>query len=688
MFAARVGVIAVLALACGGVAAHARPRAAPSTDEMTLAPPPVDPLGPEVARGWYLWRTGQDQAAIAFAAQLVADHPTSLSAHELNAAMQVVAGNGASLEAQYREWWGAAPADPIRRVALGFAVTFRHAEAGTWCDDVSSLLAKVIDGDEHYFATVADRERERRCTGATGHADAEFIRFSRVPGSRGWADGMLARMDAGYIKEDLPDALAEVWAQSPERVDRAGALWSDRIAGPSKAGARKAANQALKAAAEASDPVLVHAAAVGYAIALADKDAEQARARLRTLDAAADPTLVRTTADVADPPIYGEIDLCTRNPDFAAASECIAHLELPDAGSAAAYAWYQRRLLAEQLHRPDEVYAAARAAHVADPTVRFHARQFARMSLDHLDNPDDVALGLSAIEVALAGVVPEAFLAGGGIETVPESQRASLARELEVRGELLRASGRAADAIADLVRVRVLQPTPRHQLLVGIALAEAGRGDEAALELAYGLAKEVDDTKTISLARDALRPLAVGWLPTGVNGMIAAAKRPIGEEGGPAHPLVGAQLTDPALLPDPPPAPADPKARPTPPGIRVVVTWASWAPASLESLSRVATIAAKYADQGVTAVALGVDAADVRFPGDPDPNAAPGAPAVEPIAIAHRHAGPSAMRGLKSVALPTVVVVDGKGTVVAALSPYDRGSLDLETALDGLLPKP
>jgi hypothetical protein len=44
------------------------------------------------------------------------------------------------------------------------------------------------------------------------------------------------------------------------------------------------------------------------------------------------------------------------------------------------------------------------------------------------------------------------------------------------------------------------------------------------------------------------------------------------------------------------------------------------------------------------------------------------------------------MRTLRSVALPSVVVLDGRGQVTAALSPYDRGSLDLEQALDAILP--
>lgn len=617
----------------------------------------------DVAKGWYLWRTGQSDAAAALASEIIAREPGSLAAHALNTAMQVVAGNGASVEAGYREWWGELPDDPVRRVALAWALTLRRTEKGAWCDEVVTLVSKVPEGEAHYWATLADQQRELRCTGQSDHAEAELRRLAKEPDGLGFAEGVLAKLDAGYIKPELPDELEQVWTDAPYRVDRAGVLWKDSVSGPAKAAAKRVASRALDAAVASSDPVRVHAALVAYQVAEDKKQVAMAQARLKQLDPAADPLLVRSVDDVADPEIYTAIDACTRGLDAAMGLSCIDALGLPESGAIAAWAHYQRRRLNEGLSRSDAAYASARAAWQADPTHRFHARSFVRKALER---NEDLALALEAADGVLFGRLPD------DVATIEPALRPGLARDLDHRGQLLRLTGRPEEALADLSLAETLAHTPLRQLLVGIALAEAGRGDEAAPKLAYALTVAHADTARVTEARDALQALAKGWQAGGLQAMIdAAARTPKDEQ--PTHPLVGQKLVDAALLPAPvPPDPAAPKgAKAPPPGVRVIAVWASWVPESVASLDRLSTLSTQYREQGVTFVALDVDPTAVPPP--------------EGLALETRYGGPAVLRQLRSVTLPTVIVVDGKGTVVAGLSPYDRGGLGLEKVLDGMV---
>ncbi|MEQ1505637.1 MAG: hypothetical protein ABMB14_25615, partial [Myxococcota bacterium] len=573
----------------------------------TPAAAPADDVGSDVARGWYLWRTGQEPAARTLAAELAAAHPDALEVHRLHTALEVAAGDGASVEAAYREWWGEAPNDPVRRTALALVLSWRHAAAGGWCDEVTELIAKVGTGEAHYWATLADRQRELRCTGQTGHADAELRRIQTTGGAAegfGWADGVLARLDAKYIKDDLPADLERVWTDAPHRLDRAGVLWVDGVSGPGKAAARRVANQALDRALAGSDPVVVHAALYAYTTAADDKGVAAATERLRALDPAADPSVIRSVDDVRDPPVYDQIDRCAEAPLAADGLSCIGALTVPESGAIAAYAHYVRRLLAESVGRADEAYAEARAAHLAEPTHRFHARTFARLALGRSEDLQAAAMAMDEVlrdrtSTRIAGAAPT----GASPEQAAAFASAS-ARDYELRGRLLRKTGDGGRALSDLRLAQTLGPTPVRTLLVGLALADIDHRDEAALALAYGMRTAVDDTAVVAEARATLGTLSAGWLAgrSGPQDMIdAAARVPGAEDRGPPSSLIGKPWPDPALLPT---APADAKT----PGIRVVATWASWVPASVAALERWSGIGGKYRDQGVTVVALAVDA--------------------------------------------------------------------------------
>ncbi|MEZ4236258.1 MAG: hypothetical protein R3F59_08880 [Myxococcota bacterium] len=339
---------------------------------------------------------------------------------------------------------------------------------------------------------------------------------------------------------------------------------------------------------------------------------------------------------------------------------CLDALTLPASGSVAAHAAYQRALLAQATSQPDVALEATRAAHAAEPELRFYARRLARLVQERGEASPELlseAIDAAAVAVGEGEVAAEA----------PERLRRQAASDRELRGQLLLAAGRAEEALPDLRAAYALQPTPARQLRVGLALAGAGHADEAGLELARGLAVELDDTATIAKARDALRPIAEGWLPGGMKAMIAAAGRSVDDEVQPAHPLVGRAVTDAALLPTPPQGAGAPPA-----SAQVVVLWDPRFPASQTALERIAAIAAKYGPRGVVSVALDVGGDEADWP--------------EGVTLEHRHAGPGAMRALQTVALPTVLVLDGKGRVAAGPSPYDPTTLDVETALDAVVP--
>lgn len=607
----------------------------------------------DVARGWYLWQTGQDRAAAELAAAVAAEAPTDPAAIRLNVAMAVVAGEGAAIEASVREWWSTDPADPVRRVALAYVLAQRHVAKGGWCDEVAALVRPVTEGELRYHATLADRQRELRCAGTTDHADAELRRIA-AEGGAGWEDGILAKVDAGYVKPEMPDELERLWTEHPYRIDRAGALWAEDVGGPGKAAAKRIASRFLDDAVESDDPVLVHKALLAWRSAGEDKKADEAAARLRELDPAADPALVRTLDAVSDPPEYAAIHQCVTGYDAGEALKCLDRVVVPASGALASTWHEQRRRVLDYTGKADEAYAEARAAWQADPDLRYAARLFAKQALAR---GADLDLASAASEAVLAGRIPAEGVAAVGPDLAP-----ALANDLDLRAAILRKAGQGPLAVEIATLASTLAPTPARRVRFGMALAAAGRADEAVLPLAYGLASLVDDTALVTEGRDVLAPIAKAWGTT-VGQMIDDASLTPGSKGAPS-PLVGRPFADPTLLPEP----ADPKK----PGVRVVALWAAWSPDVRPALDRLAGIAKHYAEKGVQVRAVSVDAAPL--PAD--------------LALAGAPGGPAALKAAGTVALPTVVVVDAKGKVAAVLPAWDRRSLDLEKAVDALLPAP
>jgi tetratricopeptide (TPR) repeat protein len=603
----------------------------------------------DVARGWYLWRVGRDTEAWEVARDASVAEPDDWATFQLLAAMEIVRGAGPSLEIAVREQWGQAPADPVQRTRLATVVALRNVGPGPHCDEVTTLVSRVPDGEAHTWATFADRQRELRCEGTTDHADAELRRLLDA-GATGWADGVLAKVDARYFKSDLPPELERLWAEQPERLDRAGAVFHENVSGPGRNAAQRVTEQALEQAAESDDPVLVYAALVAYRTAAMDKKAEAALAHLRTLDPHADATLARSLDDVADPPIYRDIAECSRR-ELNAALVCLDGLTAPE-GPATAALQFQRRAVLESLRRPDEAHAAAREAWQADPTNRTYARWFVKSAVAR---QQDAELAAQAIEVAIPPIATTA-----APDTVQQEKRAPLAADLDLRTQVFRLAGRAPEAIEGQRYALALAPTPERRLLLGLVLADAGAADEALLQLSHGLVKAQDDTARISAARDALALLAKPRKSTVALLVAEAGREPGAVEN---HPLLGKVFAVPegwlaAPVEGAKPAPA------------VLVTWSTIEADWSAMLDRVEGLAALYGKDGVRFGVLGLDPT------------APGLPA--DLALHTAQPGPAAATTVQSIALPTVLVLDAKGKVLQVFAPWDSEKLDLEKTLDGL----
>jgi hypothetical protein len=206
---------------------------------------------------------------------------------------------------------------------------------------------------------------------------------------------------------------------------------------------------------------------------------------------------------------------------------------------------------------------------------------------------------------------------------------------------------------------------------LGLGLDATGLGDDAALVLAAALADPHDDTALVSRARLALDALARDRHPGGLAGALAEAAAPLGGGVDKKHPLLGAAMpVGPWTLPAAATKPA-PDA-PPPPTATVVMTWAAWREPSAAALGRLSGLAERYAARGVRVVAVDVG----RDAGAALPEAR-----FEAV-----RGSAAAMRALRLIALPSVVIADAKGVVREVLPGYDSLSLELEEALDPLLP--
>ncbi|MEN0067955.1 MAG: hypothetical protein AAGA48_37845 [Myxococcota bacterium] len=623
-------------------------------------------LTEDVSRGWYLWETGRDAEAATLSKKLIRKHPDALPAVGLYAAMQVEASRGASIEATYREVFSQDPADPQGRVALAYAITFRHDAAATykrangvpWCDEVEDLLKTVVDGEEHAWAVIAEREAEVRCRGTTSHADAELVRLSRNVNSPVWADGILARADAGYIRPELAELIEVMWGLYPDRLDRAPELFKQSASGPARGRARRVTKKALAFAAESSEPTWVWATIKAYRELGWEAEANEAQAHLLRLDPEAKLDLNRDRHTIHDPEAYGEIDACFAQPSETDIRTCSEALPETDVPAVAAYLHYRRFLALRAFGDEGAALKQAMAAHRAEPNLVSYARAVVvgALALKAFDETTET-VGRSAVDSLLA-TPPDT-------EEMTSTRARRWSRDLELGARLMERLGNVSRA-ADLYRRSfTLDPTAPRRLRLGIALADAKQPAAAVLHLTRGIVEAMDEPELIRRARQRLDSLAPLWGRTNANAILREA---IGGKGN-ANPLLGEVLD------------ADTWGWPeltSKPAVRLVVVWGElFEPRGHrhEILRNVNAYAAQNKD--VSAVALDVGIRKATWPGG--------------VRMPHFSGGPLPAQSLQLVTLPTVLVLDGDERLKAVLSPFghdDDATVELVDAVDAVREAP
>ena len=162
-------------------------------------------LDDDVARGWYLWSTGQPEAAYEIADRVGLEGAQG-AVWPFVLGMAVERGQGPSVEAELRDRWSEQRDDPNTRIGLAWAITLRRQGEGTWCDEVATLLKPIHEGMDRYWATRAGMAREQRCVGSTEHGEAQLRRIA-LAGEGPTADAAFGTLRQGYFKVDFPDQL-------------------------------------------------------------------------------------------------------------------------------------------------------------------------------------------------------------------------------------------------------------------------------------------------------------------------------------------------------------------------------------------------------------------------------------------------------------------------------------------------
>jgi len=599
------------------------------------------PLDDDIARGFYLWETGRDAEATELAREIWLAHPDVPDAIELYAATQVAAGRGASLEAELRERLGRDTTDPLARVGLAWGLAYRHAKPGAWCDEAMSLVRSVQDDEAHAWATLAEREIEVRCKGTTDHADAELARLAADPDSPAWADGILARVESGYIRSELAEAASEVWDTAPEHLYRAAALWRDHVSGPSRRRARREAKQALAFAAESARPVWVWAALRAYRELGWEDEIAETEAHLARIDPGVDLELERDLHAITDPEAYAKIEECFDGDIESEIRACSAALESAETDAVRAYLHYRRFLALRAFDDFVPALDEAIAAFEADPTLLSYARSVVSVALDVEADVIDETRGESvarAMERLIANE-PEVERAGSTVAR-------RWARDLLLAARLTERSGDPSRAASLYLRSFGFDPSPARRLELGRALADSRQSASAVLHLTRGLVEAMEVPDLIRAARDRLDALAPQWGRGDANDILQEA---IGAPG-PDSPLQGE-----ILEPDSWSWPADEGPSPT---VRLVVLWGELFEESERRYAALKTVA-QYASQhdDVSAFAVDVGIRKASFPED--------------IELAHRSSGPLPVQSLRIVTVPSVLVLDAEYRLRDVISPFE-----------------
>ncbi len=642
-------------------------------------------LGADLEQGWYLADSGRGEEGVRIAAEALAADPDDLDAHRLYIWSLVrTVRDGPPIEAQYRAWVDAEPDNPTARVALATLLSWRHDDAGPWCQEVAALVDPLpADDNARFMALRARYEAGRYCEFEQVKDRQVIIALSAATAeARGY--GLQLRFLNEPVDEALVKDLAAFYAERPRELRYAAALWGVEPEGPQLDQARADAIDAARAALSSEDPVQVHAAL--HVFKAADDITGVAASAKRCQELDPDWKGPRQAASIqaqwalrkTQPwsPLMTKIDRARRKAIAGVAVRELKALEdrVPEAGLTRAYYQEALGMALERAGKDKQALQAYYDGWQAEPANGSMANTYAYSAALQ---QRDLGQALEAINTALIEVTaydPQSDPSIDGYDAWTDKMAHLTAARLDTRAWILHLLGHDEAAAADLRRVLMVarESEPIFHLHLGLVYVELGLEGPALEHLGRGLAMGPSDEPELELAaREAAEQLyaAQRWAPGGLDTWLGS-RLPDTFQGEaplpPDHLNVGMTFPDLTIQVD-----GEDHTLSDFDGIRVIDIWASTCDACLDTLDPLNDLADAYQDKGVQVFLLSVDDKPWMVK-----NFWQDAP---PREFSVAWAGRDALQELEVPGMSTIFVIDGEGTILACL-PRFRGCCDSRLA--------
>jgi thiol-disulfide isomerase/thioredoxin len=635
-------------------------------------------------RTWYLAETSRIEEALAATAQLLQDDPSDVGAHRLYAWLHTKALRDApGAEALYREWLVQQPGNDAARIVLANQLRWQNRHPGEWCAEAEDLLAQPPTAlQDVYWAQRALYEIRQVCPGDQ-HAPRLAVEKlgEQLPEARAY--GLRLQLEDQQIDRELAAELEAFMLEQPWRLTYAGNLWKMRGEGVDQA--RDAALAQAQRGLDSGDPLLVESARRVYRYADEQEKLLEAEERLIQLDPAYERNQFQFEGNVQwvsrpDPEAYETLfafraAIRGQRPKRAIAMARDFEDRLEASGPERAQFYTRMVELYAAAGKPMLALEATRQAWLAQPDDPYLANDFAyRAATAGLHLEQALEASEAAVQ-AMAAYDPRGAHPAQSYEDWLAQSADHAAAFSDTHGWVLYRLGRHEEAAGVLRRAILLAHSPdaAHHLHLGLAYDALDDAQGALLHLGRGMALADGDDR--DLERQAYKRLvalyqAHRWAPGGVEAWIALQAPDGGsaehgqaaeaEAGSASRLRIGEVLADLGFEQD-----GVQRSLSELEGVRVVDLWATWCGPCVEALPSMDKLARRYADEGVTFLAISVDAGpeDVtaHFDGD------------EPEHLVLGWAGRRAMREAKITGIPASFVLDAEGTIRAFHRGWDLG---------------
>ncbi len=652
-------------------------------------------LAGDLEQGWYLADSGRGEDAVRIAAEALAENPDDLDAHRLYIWSLVrTVRDGPPIEAQYRAWVDRQPDNPAARVALATLLSWRHEEAGPWCQEIASLVDPLPADDYARFLALRARYEAGRYCDFDQVKDRQVIIALSAATAEARGYGLQLRFLNEPVDDALVSDLSAFYEERPRELRYASALWGVEPEGP---GVEQARNDALEAAREAlgsDDAIQVHAALRVFRAADDMTGVAAAAKRCHELDP--DWRGPRQAASIQSQwalrktqpwsPLQTKIDRARRKAIAGVAVRELEALEerVPATGLTRAYYQEALGMALERAGKPKRALQAYYDGWQAEPANGSMANTYAYSAALQ---QRDLGKALEAINTALIEVTaydPQSDPSIDGYDAWVEKMAHLTAARLDTRAWILHLLGHHEAAAADLRRVLLVarENEPVFHLHLGLVYAELGLEGPALEHLGRGLAMGPSGEPGLDRqARETAESLfdSMRWASGGLDAWLET-RLPDSFRGGaplpPDHLNVGMAFPDLTIQIE-----GEVHTLSDFDGVRVIDVWASTCDACLDTLDPLNDLADAYKGKGVQVFLLSVD--DKPWMVNKFWQDAP------PRDFEIAWAGREALKELEVPGMSTVFVIDGDGAIKACL-PRFRGEEDSRLAkkLEEILAEP